>query len=72
VQHSPLTPIEAVVFALCAYECVALLGDRDRIPPISRVCWRHPALIGPLVGGLTIHLLSPLLNLRRRHPRRSR
>ena len=61
-----MTPTESAVFTACVYESAALIVNRrQRIPPISHVCWRHPTLIPVIVGGLTVHLLTPLLRIRR-------
>jgi hypothetical protein len=58
--------LELAVFSACVYEAGALaINRRQRVPPISHVCWRHPSLIPVIVGGLTVHLLSPLLRIRR-------
>lgn len=57
---------EAVVMSSCAYEAMSLaVGDRERWPPISCLCWRRPVLIPVILGGLGVHLVLPIWRARR-------
>lgn len=56
--HVPETPAtKAVVVVLCAYECVAVTSGR--VPTITALNRRWPAVGAVLVGALALHFWTP-------------
>ena len=48
---------KAVVAALCGYECYAIITGR--VPTITTLNRRHPAVGVVLVGALALHFWTP-------------
>ena len=57
MKHYP-----SAVALVCAYEVVAIMTHK--VPTISRLCARKPALIPAVLVGLAAHLVQPLVGSR--------
>lgn len=56
--HIPETPLtKAVVAVLCGYEALAICTGR--VPTITTLNRRHPAIGVALVGALVLHFWTP-------------
>lgn len=52
----------SAVALVCGYETLAILSRR--LPTVSKLCARKPALIPAILGGLAVHLVYPVLRVR--------
>jgi hypothetical protein len=59
-------PLELVVLCACSYEAVSIATGK-KLPPISYMCWRFPALSFVILGGLGLHFHRPSPQYRERY-----
>lgn len=45
------------VAVVCAYETFAIMTNK--VPTVSKLCWKQKILIPIILGGLALHLIIP-------------